>query len=55
MGMERRRRRRVDPTDDWEQLELLCDWEEQAEYEKIRPLVLYGEPVPVRATETGVS
>lgn len=51
------RRRRLDPTDDWEeQLELLCDWEEQVEYEKIRPLVLYGEPVPVRATtETATS
>ena len=26
--MGRRRRRRVGPTDDWEQLELLCAWEE---------------------------
>jgi putative transposase len=53
--MRRRRRRRVDPTDDWEQLELLCSWEEQKEYERIRPLVLFGEPVPERAVQTGTS
>ena len=53
--MGRRRRRRVDPTDDWEQLELLCVWEEQREYERIRPLVLFGEPVPERARQTGTS
>src|SRR5215217_2978737 len=32
--MGRRKRRRVDPTDDWQQLELLCVWEEQREYGK---------------------
>jgi len=53
--MGRRRRRRVDPTDDWKQLELLCVWEEQIEYERIRPLVLFGGPVPERAEQTGVS
>jgi hypothetical protein len=34
-----RRRRRVEPTDDWEQIELLCGWAEQRDYELIRPLV----------------
>ena len=53
--MGRRKRRRVDPTDDWQQLELLCVWEEQREYERIRPLVLFGGPVPERSAETGVS
>jgi putative transposase len=53
--MGRRRRRRVGPTDDWEQLELLCAWEEQRKYERIRPLVLFGEPVPERAAETSTS
>lgn len=53
--MGRRKRRRVERTDDWEQLELLCAWEEQREYERIRPLVLFGEPVRERAAETGVS
>ena len=52
-----RRRRRVDPTDEfcWEQLELLCVSDEQREYERIRPQVLYGSPVPDRSAETGVS
>src|SRR5215210_3847046 len=53
--MGRRKRRRVDPTDDWQQLELLCVWEEQREYERIRPLVLFGGPVPERSAETGIS
>ena len=53
--MGRRKRRRVDPTDDWQQLELLCVWEEQREYERIRTLVLFGEPVPERSAETGIS
>jgi hypothetical protein len=53
--MGRRRRRLVDPNDDWEQLELLCVWDEQVEYERIRPLVLFGEPVLERARTTGTS
>ncbi len=57
MGTRQRkkRRRRVEPTDDWEQLELLCVWDEQVEYERIRPLVLFGEPVTERAVRTGIS
>jgi len=50
---ERRRRSRVDPTDDWEQLKLLCVWPEQLAYEEIRPLTLFGSSVPERARETG--
>lgn len=53
--MGSRKRKRVERTDDWEQLELLCAWKEQREYERIRPLVLFGEPVPERSAETGVS
>jgi hypothetical protein len=42
------RRRRVEPTEEWEQIELLCAWPEQREYELIRPLVLFGGvPPPV--------
>ncbi|MDP9477405.1 MAG: helix-turn-helix domain-containing protein [Actinomycetota bacterium] len=52
---KRKRRHRVEPTDDWEQLELLCGWDEQVEYERIKPLVLFGEPVAGRALETGTS
>ena len=36
------RRRRVEPTDEWEQLKLLCRWPEQLAYEEIRPTVLFG-------------
>ena len=53
--MTKRRRRRADPTDHWEQLELLCAWDEQREYERIRPLILFGEPIPERAVQTGTS
>ena len=54
-GKRKKRRRCVEPTDDWEQLELLCAWDEQIEYERIRPLVLFGEPLAERALGTGTS
>lgn len=38
----RRHRNRVEPTDEWEQLALLCGWPEQLAYEEVRPLVLFG-------------
>ncbi len=49
----RRRRRRVEPIDDWEQLKLLCLWPEQLAYEEIRPLALFGGSVAERAGHTG--
>ncbi len=49
------RRRRVDPTDEWEQLALLCSWPEQLAYEEIRPMVLFRFPAAERAEETGSS
>ncbi len=45
----RSRRRRVERTDDWEQLELLCAWEEQREYERV------GAPAGRVRFETAVS
>jgi hypothetical protein len=48
----RGRRSRVEPTDEWEQLALLCRWPEQLAYEEIRPLTLFGASVPERARET---
>ena len=51
----RPRRRRVEPTDEWEQVELLCAWPEQREYELMRPLVLFGGPADGRAEQTGVA
>ena len=53
--MGKRKRRRVDPNHEWEQIDLLCAWEEQRYYERVRPLVLFGEPVPERSAQTGVS
>ncbi len=55
MGNRKRRRRGVEPTDEWEQIELLCWWPEQLAYEEIRPLVLFGLPVAERAERTGSS
>ncbi len=47
-------RPRRQPTDDWQQLRLLVTSPEQASYELLRPLVLFGQPVRSRARETGV-
>jgi putative transposase len=56
MGMSpKRRRRRVEATDDWEQLELLCAWPEQARYELIRPMVLFGVSAAERFRQTGAA
>src|SRR5829696_8021365 len=52
MSRRSRRRRRVEPTDDWEQLLLLTRWPEQVRYELIRPVVLFGESAAERARET---
>ncbi|CAA9467612.1 MAG: hypothetical protein AVDCRST_MAG12-455 [uncultured Rubrobacteraceae bacterium] len=50
-----RKRPRVEPTDDWQEILSLCWWPEQVEYERIRQPVLFGSSVPERAEETGVS
>jgi putative transposase len=50
-----RRRRRVEPAEDWEQIELLCAWPEQRNYELIRPSVLFGSQASERAKETGAA
>jgi hypothetical protein len=49
------KRRRVEPTEDWEQIELLCGWPEQRDYELTRPSVLFGSPASERAKETGAT
>jgi len=48
----RRSRPRIEPTDDWEQLELLTAWPEQRVYELIRPVVLFGSTPAERALQT---
>jgi hypothetical protein len=46
---------RVKPTDNWEQLKLVCGWIEQERYEEIRPLALFGSAVVQYAMEGGTS
>ena len=50
--MGAKKRRRVEHTEDWNQLELLLDWPEQVEYEKIRDAVVFGDPVSLCAERT---
>jgi transposase len=50
-----RKRPRIEPTDDWQEILPLCWWPEQIEYERIRHPVLCGGPVAERSEETGVS
>ena len=40
--MARSKRQRVEPTDDWQQLQLLTRFPEQLTYELLRPVVLFG-------------
>jgi transposase len=47
------RRQRVEPTDDWEQLQLLSRFPEQRTYELLRPVVLFGQSPAERARQTG--
>jgi putative transposase len=49
------KRRRVDPSDDWQQLQLLAPWPEQLLYEALRPVVLFGQSPAERAGQTGVA
>jgi putative transposase len=46
-------RPRHEPTDDWAQLRLLVTSPEQAVYELLRPIVLFGQSARARARETG--
>lgn len=53
--MGKPKRQRIQPTEHWEQLELLLTSPEQRVYEQIRPVVLFGVPPPERAKEIGVA
>ncbi len=50
-----KRKRPVASTDDWVQLQLLCDWPDQATYQLIRPVILFGLAPAKRAQQVGVS
>ncbi len=45
--------KRMEPTDDWQQLDLLARFAEQHTYELIRPVVLFGHSPAERARLTG--
>jgi putative transposase len=53
--MPKPKRQRIEPTEQWEQLELLFTSSEQRTYELIRPVVLFGMPPKERAKETGAA
>ncbi len=52
--MPARLRPRLEPTDDWQQLDLLVQFPEQRLYEVIRPVVLFGHSPNERAQVTGM-
>lgn len=52
--MPKLRRQRIEPTEDWSQLELLVGSHEQRLYEMLRPVVLFGQSPAERARETSV-
>src|SRR5215216_5027273 len=54
-GMGASKRRRIEPTHEWELLLPLFEWPEQERYEQIRPLVLFDAWVAARANEVGTS
>ena len=51
--MPRAGHQRQEPTDDWQQLQLLTQFPEQRTYELIRPVVLFGHSAAERARLTG--
>jgi putative transposase len=53
-AMPAAKRVRTPSTEDWEALQLRLRWPEQADYELIRPVVLFGQPVADRSNQTGV-
>jgi putative transposase len=53
--MPARKRQRRERTHDWQEIQQYTLWPEQQLYEKIRPVVLFGETAAERAKEIGVS
>jgi putative transposase len=53
--MPARKRPRRERTHDWQEIQHYTFWPEQQLYEKIRPIVLFGETAAERARETGTS
>src|SRR5947208_12234587 len=53
--MPARKRKRRERTHDWQEIQQYTLWPEQQLYEKIRPVVLFGETAAERAKEIGAS
>jgi Winged helix-turn helix len=53
--MPARKRKRRERTHDWQEIQQQMLWPEQQLYEKIRPVILFGETAAERARETGTS
>lgn len=50
-----RQRKRRKPTHDWQEIKQTTLWPEQETYERLRPIILFGETAAERAKETGAS
>jgi hypothetical protein len=53
--MPTRKRKRRERTHEWKEIQQYTLWPEQEVYERIRPLVLFGQTAAERAKETGTS
>jgi transposase len=53
--MPARKRPRREPTHNWQIIQQQTLWPEQEQYERLRSVVLFGQPVAERAKETGTS
>src|SRR5690349_12746981 len=50
-----RQRKRRPLTHDWQEIQQASLWLEQETYERLRPIILFGETAAERAKETGAS
>lgn len=55
VAMPTRKRLRRERTHDWQEIQQQPLWPEQEVYERLRPIVLFGETAAERAKETGAS
>jgi hypothetical protein len=53
--MPTRKRKRRERTHDWQEIQQATLWPEQEVYERLRPILLFGETAAERAKETGAS
>ncbi len=53
--MPARKRKRRKRTHDWQDIQQYTLWPDQEQYERLRPVILFGETAAERAKETGTS